>query len=118
MCKASSNQPTLGHRDRDLGPCPLCGRPLIAGPSVEDHHWTPRAFGGRETSPLHRVCHRMIHRLFDPATLARRMNTPEAIRSHPDMERFLAWVRKQPPEFVARTEAPGRYGRNRGRRGR
>jgi hypothetical protein len=60
----------------------------------------------------------MIHRLFDHPTLARHRNTPEAVRDHPDMERFLAWVRKQPPEFVARTEAPGRTGRNRGRRGR
>jgi len=103
--------PEQGPGGDPAGLCPLCGRPMVAGPSVERHHWVPRTLGGRESALLHRVCHRMIHRLFDHATLAREMNTPEALRAHPDMARFLAWVRKQPPAFVARTEAPGRYGR-------
>ncbi|MQX35578.1 HNH endonuclease [Roseospira navarrensis] len=90
---------------------------MIAGPSVEWHHWVPRSEGGRESAPLHRVCHRMIHRLFDHATLARHMTGPEALRAHPEMARFLAWVRKQPPAFVARTEPPGRRGRRRTGRG-
>lgn len=102
-------------RGDDLGPCPLCGRPMIDGPSVDRHHWVPRTLGGRTGTPMHRVCHRMIHRLFDHTTLARHLNTPEAVRAHPDMARFLAWIRRQPPEFVARTDLPGTG--SRGRRG-
>lgn len=79
---------------------------MVDGPSVEWHHWIPRSRGGRDSAPVHRVCHRMIHRRFDSATLARTMNTPDALRTDPAMARFLAWVRKQPPEFVARTEDP------------
>ncbi|MBB4287067.1 HNH endonuclease [Roseospira goensis] len=94
-----------------LGPCPLCGRPMIAGPSVERHHWTPRTFGGRESAAMHQVCHRMVHRLFDEATLARERNTAEALRAHPDMARFLTWVRRQPPEYMDWAERPGRHGR-------
>lgn len=102
----------------DLGPCPLCGRPMFDGPSVERHHWVPRAFGGRDNAPVHQVCHRMVHRLFDEATLARVLTTPEALRDHPDMARFLAWVRRQPPDFMDGAERPGRYGRKAGRSGR
>ena len=32
-----------------LGPCPVCGRPLIEGPSVDRHHLVPRSQGGRDT---------------------------------------------------------------------
>lgn len=83
-----------------LGPCPLCGRPMIAGPSVDRHHWVPRTQGGRLASPLHRVCHRMIHRLFDEATLARAYPDADSLRRAPEMARFLAWVRRQPPTYV------------------
>jgi len=101
------------------GICPLCGRPLIPGPSVDRHHWVPRSKGGGSGSLLHVICHRMIHRLFDEVTLARDRNTPEALRTHPDMARFLAWVRRQPPEYVDWPERSGRHGRNNpGRRSR
>jgi len=64
----------------------------------------------------------MIHRLFDETTLARDLNTPGALRAHPDMARFLAWVRRQPPDYMDWPEQPGRHGRHasgrRGRRGR
>lgn len=98
--------------DDARGVCALCGRPLIAGPSVENHHWVPRAHGGTLSTPIHAVCHRMIHRLFDEATLARDLNTAAALRGHPDMARFLAWVRRQPPDYMDWPEQPGRHGRH------
>lgn len=58
---------------------------MIAGDSVDRHHWTPKSKGGTDTQWLHRVCHRMIHRLFDETTLARDFDTPEKIIAHPDM---------------------------------
>jgi 5-methylcytosine-specific restriction endonuclease McrA len=37
-------------------PCPLCGRPLVADPSVDLHHLVPRTYKGRDTVPMHRIC--------------------------------------------------------------
>ncbi len=94
---------------KDLGPCPLCGRPMIDdGVSVDRHHWTPRALGGREAAPLHRVCHRMLHRLFTRAELGTLYDTPEKARAHPEVARFIAWARKQPPAYVDWPKAGGR----------
>ena len=84
----------------DLGPCPLCGRPMVPGPSVDVHHWVPKSRGGGEGDVLHRVCHRMIHRVFTEKQLADGMNTPEALRANEEIGKFVAWVRKQPPEYV------------------
>lgn len=88
---------------------------MIPGPSVDRHHWTPRSHGGREAAPLHRVCHRMLHRLFSRAELATRYDTPEAVRDHPDVRKFIQWVRKQPADYVDWPEAPGRHGKRRRR---
>lgn len=86
-----------------LGDCGLCGRPMIAGPSVEDHHLLPRSQGGRATIPLHRVCHRKIHAELSEKELARGYTTLDALRAHPDIAAFIAWVARKPPEFTANT---------------
>uniref|UniRef100_UPI001952D452 HNH endonuclease n=1 Tax=Klebsiella variicola TaxID=244366 RepID=UPI001952D452 len=39
--------------------CALCARPL--GRRSEWHHVLPKSEGGRETVPLHPICHRTIH---------------------------------------------------------
>jgi len=54
----------------------------------------------------------MVHRLFDDVTLARDMNTAAVLRAHPDMARFLAWIRRQPPDYLDWPEQPGRHGRH------
>jgi hypothetical protein len=83
-----------------LGPCPLCGRQMIAGPSVDRHHWVSKSAGGRVSEHLRAVCHRMIHRVFSEQELASAYADPEAVRAHLDIRRFIAWVRKQPPEYL------------------
>ncbi|HYD99513.1 MAG TPA: HNH endonuclease signature motif containing protein [Alphaproteobacteria bacterium] len=90
-------------RGRSLGACPLCGREMIAGPSVEEHHLVPRSEGGRETAALHRVCHRKIHAELDERELAQRYNTAEALRAHPAIAAFIRWVARKPPEFTTAT---------------
>jgi hypothetical protein len=62
--------------------CWLCGRPL--GHRVEWHHPLPKSRGGRETVPLHPICHRTIHAHLSNAELARLPAAPEALRGHPD----------------------------------
>ncbi len=88
---------------RSLGPCPLCGRELIQGPSVEEHHLVPRSLGGRETVWLHCVCHRKIHAELTERQLRDRYATIEALKHHPAIAEFRRWIARKPPEFVTRT---------------
>jgi hypothetical protein len=81
--------------------CWLCLRPL--GRRVEWHHPLPKSRGGRETVPVHPICHRIIHAQLSNAELARMAQGPEALRALPDIARFLAWIVDKPPDFHAPT---------------
>ena len=94
--------------DESLGPCPLCGRPMIDGPSIDRHHWVPRSQGGGEWSSLHRICHKKIHSLFSEAELAKTYASAEALSANPDIKTFVKWVRKQPTELIGRHAKPAR----------
>lgn len=83
-----------------LGRCPLCGREMVPGPSVDEHHWVPKSEGGRETALLHKVCHRALHARFTERELAEGYCSPEAVRADPEMARFLRWVRKRPADYL------------------
>lgn len=85
--------------------CFLCGRTL--GTKVERHHPVPRSRGGRATVPVHPICHRAIHRALDNKRLARDYASAEALRSHPELARFIAWVERKDPDF----HVPTRRGR-------
>ena len=87
----------------ELGDCPLCGRPLVPGVSVNQHHLVPRSRKGRETVALHRICHSAIHAALSEKELARGYHTIEQLRDHPQLSRFIAWVQTKPPEFWVRT---------------
>lgn len=116
-----------GTGQESLGPCPLCGREMIPQKpgqesSVDRHHWTPRSQvrpqGKKgEVAVLHKVCHRMLHRLFSDAELATRYNSPESLLTEESVQKFVRWVRRKPPEYVDWPESAGRYGRT-GKRGR
>ena len=80
--------------------CPLCGREMIEGPTVDLHHLIPRSKGGKETVLLHLVCHRKIHSLFTEKELARAYNTIEKLKENVEIQKFIEWVFKKPPEFV------------------
>ena len=81
--------------------CALCGRPL--GRRTEWHHVVPKSRGGRETAPLHPICHRMIHAAVPNADLARHHPDLESLRQREDVARFLAWIADKPPDFHAPT---------------
>ena len=91
-----------------LGPCPLCGREMVEGPSVDRHHWVPRKEGGGHWDYLHRICHKKLHNLFSERELARVYNNAETLRAHPEIEKFVKWVRRQPPEYMGRHDRPRR----------
>jgi hypothetical protein len=84
--------------------CPLCDRPL--GQRRERHHLVPRLKGGRETVLLHPICHRKIHSLFTESVLARSYASVDALRAHPEIGRFVAWLEGKPADFHASTRSP------------
>lgn len=88
--------------------CPLCLRPIPLGVPQSLHHLTPKLKGGKggPVVLMHHICHREIHASLTEAELARDYNTPEALRSHPRLAKFAAWVAKRPPSF--RSKVPGK----------
>lgn len=94
----------------EIGPCPLCGRRMTAGPSLDRHHWIPKSEGGDpETwAWLHKVCHRKIHAVLDEKELASGYNTAESLRAHPEIATFIRWIRRKHPEFIDHHRSPRR----------
>jgi len=94
--------------------CELCGRDV---PELTVHHLVPRERGGTGggTAELCRACHRQVHALFDNRRIAAELGSLSALRSHPDLRRFVRWVRRQDPGRrirVRRSREPGRGGRS------
>ena len=90
--------------DPDDPICPLCLRPIPPGVPQSLHHLIPKLKGGKggPTVLVHHICHKEIHATLSEADLARVYNTPEALRSHPRLAAFAAWVAKRPPDFMSK----------------
>ncbi len=87
--------------------CELCGRLTKRG--TTEHHLIPRTchrnkwfkknFTREEMHTTIAVCcdcHRAIHDLApDEKELGRHYNTIDKLRAHPQLARFLEWIRKQ-----------------------
>ncbi|MBU3077439.1 HNH endonuclease signature motif containing protein [Sphingomonas quercus] len=93
--------PAAGGGEAAPSACALCRRPL--GRRVEWHHVVPRSEGGRDTVPLHPICHRAIHAAVPNRDLARLYPTLDALRALPAIARFLRWIAGKPPDFHAPT---------------
>jgi 5-methylcytosine-specific restriction endonuclease McrA len=91
-----------------LGHCPLCGRPLVAGRSVDEHHLVPKSQGGKATSTVHRICHRKIHATLSEKELARSYATWPALQAHPEIGSFIVRVQKKAPEYYDNSVKPAR----------
>lgn len=81
--------------------CELCDRDM---PRLTVHHLVPRQAVKRKkadpgpTANICSACHKQIHALFDNAHLAVHLNTIAKLRNEPQLQTFLAWVRKQRPD--------------------
>lgn len=71
------------------------------------HHLIPKSQGGRETIPLHPICHRKLHALFNEKELARTYATLEALKAHAEIKSFVAWLKGKPADFYRRTAPKG-----------
>lgn len=83
-----------------MNQCPICDRELEPG-TTDLHHFVPKQYGGAKIPPveIHKFCHSKIHSVFTNRELAKKFNTPESIRSHPDMEKFVIWVANKPASY-------------------
>ena len=85
--------------------CPLCLRPIPPDAKQSLHHLTPKLKGGKggPVVLLHQICHNEIHATLTEAELARDYASPEALRAHPRLAKFVSWVAKRPPAFHSKT---------------
>ncbi|MEO0542282.1 MAG: HNH endonuclease [Pseudomonadota bacterium] len=81
--------------------CWLCRRPL--GSKIQWHHYVPKSRGGRETVPIHPICHKALHVNFTNKQLEEVGADVEKLRADPEIERFLKWVANKKPDFHAPT---------------
>jgi 5-methylcytosine-specific restriction enzyme A len=79
-------------------PCALCDRPFPRA-ALTRHHCLPRQKGGDrdDVALICGQCHGMVHATYTNATLAATYPTIRQLRQAPELDRFLRWVRKQPP---------------------
>jgi len=88
------------------GPCAICGREE----TLTRHHLIPRTrhhnkrnkreFARREvrvTVGICRPCHSQIHAILTEKELERDYRTVEALRTHPEIAKFAAWIATKPP---------------------
>jgi len=85
--------------------CPLCGRIIPPNVRQSRHHLIPKLKGGKHGPQvlLHQICHNEIHARITEAELARSYNSPEALRSHPDLQKFIKFIARKDPGFHSRT---------------
>ena len=87
--------------------CSLCGRAIP--PAQRDaHHLVPKSKGGRQTTFMHRVCHRQIHAVLTETELARQYATVEALLAHPELKVFVSWIKTKPEDFFVSTRKSAR----------
>ena len=84
--------------------CWLCERPI--GRRVQWHHTVPKSKQGRDTVPVHPICHKTIHVHFTNAELARIGGERAPLLERPEMAKFLRWIAGKPPDFHAPTRRP------------
>jgi len=98
------------------GICELCGRVVAA---LTKHHLIPKARHANKrnkrefdrTEVKHRLawfcrpCHNHVHALFTEKTLEREFNTLALLAAHPEVTRFVAWIRGKPDGFKPTSHA-------------
>ncbi len=63
----------------------------------------PKAKKGRDTVPVHPICHKAIHANFSNAQLVRMGEDHEQLLRNEALAKFVEWVKDKPPDFHAPT---------------
>jgi len=83
--------------------CELCGRDV----ELTEHHLIPK----QKAQNIHKIngverqnkgyicvpCHKQVHALFDNRELKQKYNTITKLKAHPEIQKFIEWVRKKNP---------------------
>ena len=79
--------------------CPLCERDMPRW-QITLHHLTPKEEGGKaeDRTPMCRPCHKQLHAVFSNKHLEREMDSIDRLKSSPELQPFLKWIRKQKPD--------------------
>jgi len=88
--------------------CPICGRE--AGGQMQSHHLLPRTFRNRTSDvhlgenrvDIHKMCHQKIHATFSEHELFSFYHTTDRIIEHPEMKKFVSWMKKKPLDFYSK----------------
>lgn len=87
--------------------CVICGRCFSTDGLNDIHHLIPRSRGGKHSERIfiHRICHDKIHSLWTETELAREYHTVERILANEQIQAFVKWIAKMPPEFYVKTKS-------------
>ncbi len=87
-----------------IGTCPICERDMIKDLFVDKHHFLPKCRGGKESEYVHKICHNKIHSIWTEKELEAEFHDPEKVKAHPEMQKFIKWVKKKEPDFYDKNE--------------
>jgi 5-methylcytosine-specific restriction endonuclease McrA len=97
------------------GPCELCGRHT----TLTRHHLIPKmrhrnkrvrkmhdAEARAEVAMICRACHDNLHAHLTHKELERDYRSLDAIRAHPEVAKFSAWLSTKPDDFKPSVKSP------------
>ena len=88
----------------NIGDCPLCGRVMFDGPSINEHHLVPKSLKGKDKIIIHAACHQKIHTIFTEKELQQKYNTIKKIKENGEIQKFIKWIKKKDPEYYERSK--------------
>jgi hypothetical protein len=80
---------------------------------VNEHHLVPRSRKNRNkelfesddnTIMVHEICHNAIHAVLSETELVQYYHTVERLVDHPELDKFISWVKKKPIDFYVKTK--------------
>jgi hypothetical protein len=101
--------------------CPICNRD--EGGEMQYHHLKPVTFRTRTKEVhdednlvlLHKQCHSKIHATFSEGELLKHYHTIDRLLEHEEIQKFVKWIQKYPPEFYSKNKQTNERKRKRKR---
>lgn len=99
-----------GADERGWLACALCHR-HVPPELMTLHHLKPKEKGGKaeHRTPLCKPCHKQLHAMFSNAELADLYTSLDLLRTVPQLQPFLKWIRKQKPDRNIRTRVSNQH---------